>query len=165
MDSQRKDATERAGETAQRKERFMAIAGLIGTFGAGAFTGTKQEKFTVAMDAAELAQIDRLIEEGLYLSREDFLQTAARGLLQKHGVEVPQTGSHLTIAGIAIHSRKSLEKLRAAGKQLELNITGMLRLAEDVTPDLACAVIKSLKIRGSFHASAEVKAALKERTH
>jgi hypothetical protein len=64
---------------------------------------------------------------------------------------------------MAMHNRKSLEKLRAMGKQLELNITGMLRLADDVTPELACAVIKSLKIRGTFHASVEVKAALTNR--
>ncbi|HWF06176.1 MAG TPA: CopG family transcriptional regulator [Candidatus Angelobacter sp.] len=141
----------------------MTMAGLIGTFGAGAFTGSKQEKFTVAMDAAGLAQIDQLIEQGLYSSREDFLQTAACNLLQKHGVAVAQAASHITVAGMAMHNRKSLEKLRAMGKQLELNITGMLRLADDVTPELACAVIKSLKIRGTFHASVEVKAALTNR--
>ena len=62
-----------------------------------------------------------------------------------------------------MHNRKSLEKLRAAGRHLELNVTGILRLADDVTPELACAVIKSLKVRGAFQASAEVKAALTER--
>jgi Arc/MetJ-type ribon-helix-helix transcriptional regulator len=157
MNSQQKQ------QTARRKDRFMAMAGLIGTFGAGAFTGSKQEKFTVAMDAAELAQVDQLIKQGLYHSREDFLQTAASNLLQKHGVDVAQAASHITVAGIAMHNRQSLEKLRAMGKQLELNVTGMLRLADDVTPELACAVIKSLTIRGTFHASVEVKAALKDR--
>jgi Arc/MetJ-type ribon-helix-helix transcriptional regulator len=163
MNFQKNAGTERRNETTRRKDRFIAMAGLIGTFGAGAFAGSKQEKLTVTMEAVELAQIDRLIEQGLYLSREGFLQTAARGLLQKHGVDVAQAASHITVAGIAVHNRKSLEKLRAAGKQLELNITGMLRLAGDVTPELACAVIQSLKIRGTFHASVEVKAALKDR--
>lgn len=115
------------------------------------------------MDAAEAMQIDLLIAQGLYSSREEFLQTAARNLMREPGVQVQQAGGQLTVAGIAMHSRKSLEKLRAAGKQLELNVTGIFRLSDDVTPELACAVIKSLKIYGSFQASAEVKDALKDR--
>ena len=62
-----------------------------------------------------------------------------------------------------MHNRKSLNRLRDSGKQLELNVTGILRLANDVTPELACAVIKSLKVRGAFQASDEVKTALMDR--
>ena len=110
-----------------------------------------------------------LVEQGLYESREAFLQSAAHNLLREHGIDVSHAmpgelaAGHLTVAGILMHNRKSLEKLRAAGRQLELNVTGILRLADDVTPELACAVIKSLKVRGAFQASAEVKAALTER--
>jgi hypothetical protein len=64
-----------------------------------------------------------------------------------------------------MHNRKSLEKLLAAGRQVALNVTGILRLADDVTPELACAVIKQLKVCGAFQASAEVKAALDDRIH
>jgi hypothetical protein len=74
-----------------------------------------------------------------------------------------RTAGRLTAAGIVMHNRKSLEKLLAAGRQVEINVTGILRLADDVTPELACAVIKSLKVCGAFQASAEVKAALKDR--
>ena len=106
------------------------------------------------------------MERGLYASREAFLQTAARNLLHEHGMDLPQAATgRLTAAGIVMHSRKSLEKLLAAGRQVELNITGILRLADDVTPELACAVIKSLKVCGAFQASPEVKAALIERTY
>jgi hypothetical protein len=113
---------EREHKTSVRKERFMAIASLIGSFGAGAFSGAK---------ANVIAQ---------------------------------ESLGQLTVAGMAMHNRKSLEKLRAAGKQLDVNVAGIFRLAEDVTPELACAVIKSIKVRGSFHASAGVKAALRDRT-
>jgi len=78
-------------------------------------------------------------------------------------MDLPQTAGRLTAAGIVMHNRKSLEKLLAAGRQVELNVTGILRLADDVTPELACAVIKQLKVCGSFQASAEVKAALADR--
>jgi hypothetical protein len=113
--------------------------------------------------------VDLLVEQGLYASREAFLQTAAHNLLHEHGVDVGHampgklaTG-HLTVAGIFMHNRKSLEKLRASGKQLELNVTGIFRLCDDVTPELASAVIKSLKICGAFQASPEVKTALRDR--
>ena|ERR1700704_475634 len=152
-----------------RKERFLMMAGLIGTFGAGAFAGSKRESLDLMMEADELKQVDLLVEKGLYPSREAFLQSAAHNLLREHEVDVRQgttaaTG-HLTVAGLAMHNRKSLEKLRTAGRQVELNVTGIFRIADDVTPELACAVIKSLKVCGRFQASPEVKAALMDRTH
>ena len=155
---------EQQDKRAERKERFLAMAGLIGAFGAGAFTGPKAQKIDLTMDAEEVRQVDLLVEQGFYESREAFLQSAARNLLSEHHVEVSRSMTgEVTVAGVAMHNRKSLEKLRASGRQLELNVTGILRLADDVTPELACAVIKSLKVCGSFHASAEVKTALMDR--
>ncbi|MBZ5508695.1 MAG: CopG family transcriptional regulator [Acidobacteriia bacterium] len=158
-------SSERKHNTEMLKERFIATAGLIGTFGAGAFTGPKTEKLALTMSAAELQQVDLLVEHGLYASRESFLETAARNLLREHGVDLQHAAENLTVAGIVMHSRKSLEKLRAAGRQLDVNVAGIFRLSDDVTPELACAVIQSLKVCGAFHASAEVKAALKDRIH
>lgn len=152
-------------KTENRKERFMEIAGLIGRFGAGAFAGLTREELGLNMAAAEVMRVDALVEQGLYTGREDFLQTAVHRLLRAHGIDIQQEADQLTVTGVALHTRKSLEKLRAAGRQLELNVTGILRLAADVSPELACAVIKSLKVRGTFHASAEVKTALMNRTH
>jgi Arc/MetJ-type ribon-helix-helix transcriptional regulator len=154
---------EQQSKREERKQNFMAMAGLIGTFGAGAFAGSKREKLILSMGADELRQVDLLVERGLYSSREAFLQTAARNLLHEHGMDLPQATGRLTAAGIVMHNRKSLEKLLAAGRQVELNVTGILRLADDITPELACAVIKSLKVCGAFQASPEVKAALKDR--
>jgi Arc/MetJ-type ribon-helix-helix transcriptional regulator len=156
---------EQQSKMEERKQSFLAMAGLIGTFGAGAFAGSKREKLTLSMGADELKQVDRLVEQGLYPSREAFLQSAARNLLHEHGMDLPQAATgRLTAAGIVMHNRKSLEKLLAAGRQVELNVTGIFRLAHDVTPELACAVIKQLKVCGAFQASGEVKAALKDRT-
>jgi Arc/MetJ-type ribon-helix-helix transcriptional regulator len=155
---------EQQNKREERKQNFMAMAGLIGTFGAGAFAGSKQEKLTLNMGADELRQVDLLVERGLYASREAFLQAAVRNLLHEHGTDLPQAGTgRLTAAGIVMHNRKSLEKLLAAGRQVELNVTGILWFADDVTPELACAVVKSLKVCGAFQASPEVKATLKDR--
>ncbi|MGZ4856682.1 MAG: CopG family transcriptional regulator [Candidatus Angelobacter sp.] len=155
---------EQQRKTENRKERFLQMVGLIGTFGAGAFAGAKLERIDLTLNADELKQVDLMVGQGLYASREAFLQSAARNLLREHGVDVRQaTAGRLKAAGIVMHSRKSLEKLRAAGRQLELNVTGIFRLSDDVTPELASAVIKSLKVCGAFQASPEVKAALKDR--
>lgn len=157
---------EQQSKREQRKQSFLAMAGLIGTFGAGAFAGPKREKLVLSMGADELKQVDLLVEQGLYASRDAFLQSAARNLLHEHGMDLPQmVASRLTVAGIVMHNRKSLERLLAAGRQIELNVTGILRLCDDVIPELACAVIKSLKVCGAFQASSEVKAALIDRTH
>ena len=156
---------EQQSKREDRKQSFLAMAGLIGAFGAGAFAGAKREKFELTMDTDQLKQVDLLVEQGLYASREAFLQSAARNLLHEHGMDLPQTtASRLTVAGIVMHSRKSLERLLAAGRQVELNVTGILRICDDVTPELAGAVIKSLKVCGALQASPEVKAALIDRT-
>lgn len=156
---------EQQGKREDQKQNFLAMAGLIGAFGAGAFAGAKRGKFELTMNADELKQVDLLVEQGFYASREVFMQSAARNLLHEHGMDLPQTtASHLTAAGIVMHNRKSLERLLAAGKQVEVNVTGILRMCDDVTPELACAVIKSLKICGAFQAGPEVKAALMDRT-
>ena len=65
---------EQQSKREERKQSFMAMAGLIGTFGAGAFAGSKREKLTLSMGADELKQVDLLVEQGLYASREAFLQ-------------------------------------------------------------------------------------------
>ena len=92
---------EQQDKRAERKERFIAMAGLIGRFGAGAFTSSKPQKLDVTMDAQEIHQVDLLVEQGLYASREAFLQSAARNLLREHHVEVPQSMTgELTVAGI-----------------------------------------------------------------
>ena len=162
---------EQQREREGRKERFLHMAGLIGAFGAGAFSGAKREELTLSMDAEALQQADLLVEQGMYESREAFLQSAAHNLLREHGVDLGQatpgglSTGRLTVAGVLMHNRKSLEKLRAAGRQLELNVTGIFRLSDDVTPELACAVITSLKLCGAFQASPEVKAALRDHMH
>jgi len=101
---------EQQSKAGDRKERFLEMAGLIGTFGAGAFAGSKGEKLTMSVGADELRQIDLLVERGLYASREAFLQSAARNLLHEHGMDLPQATGRLRAAGIVMHNRKSLGK-------------------------------------------------------
>ena len=48
---------------------------------------------------------------------------------------------------------------------LHINVLGLASIAQDVTAELARAVIASVTVLGALHASAEVKAALADRTH
>ncbi len=48
---------------------------------------------------------------------------------------------------------------------LRINVLGLASIAPDVTPDLARATIASVTVLGALHASPEVRAALRDRTH
>jgi len=60
-------------------------------------------------------------------------------------------------------SKNSLEKLRQVGEQKDIFAIGMLWIAEEVTPELARATIRSLRVYGVLRASDAVKAALADR--
>ena len=96
------------------------------------------EKITINMSVVDLGKVDLLVEEGFYANRTDFVRTAIRNQLTRHDEEVRHTVNRreLTI-GVAHYGRKDLERHRAAGRRLNISITGMLSLGEDVTPELA----------------------------
>lgn len=62
-----------------------------------------------------------------------------------------------------IYGRDALEKARKSRKRLAPRVVGLLSIADDVSPELARAVIESIKVHGIFRASADVKAALADR--
>lgn len=123
------------------------------------------EKITINMSAVDLGKVDLLVQEGLYSNRTDFIRTAIRSQLEKHTAEVQQTiARHEYGIGVFSYDRADLEKVKADGRKLKLTIVGLLNLASDIPPALASEVITSVQVRGIFQASAEVKAALADRT-
>ena len=46
---------------------------------------------------------------------------------------------------------------------LQIRVLGLATIAPDVTPELALATIESVTVLGALHASAAVKAALRQR--
>ena len=122
------------------------------------------EKITINMGVVDLGQIDLLVEEGFYSNRTDFIRTAIRNLLQNHTEGVKQITTRKSMAmGVIGFNKAELEQYRQRGEQLEIRVVGLFVLQADVTPELARATIKSLKISGAFHASEAVKAALADR--
>jgi hypothetical protein len=104
------------------------------------------------------------VEQGHYASLTDFLVAAVRTQLLTHSVTVQELVLRQSLMmGAAVYGRKTLENLVAQGKQLDVNVVGLCMFTKDVTPELALASIRSVKVRGTFRASAEVKAALRDR--
>lgn len=126
---------------------------------------TDTEKVTINMSVVDLGQVDLLVSEGFYSSRTDFIRTAIRNQLGQHSESVKQTITRKTMAvGAVFYSRQDLEDRKAAGVQLEVKVVGVLHLGDDIKPDLARAVIKSVEVYGVFQAPKAVKEALADRT-
>jgi Arc/MetJ-type ribon-helix-helix transcriptional regulator len=124
------------------------------------------DKVTVNLGLVDLAQMDLLVEEGFYTNRTDFVRAAVRNQLQQHAEAIRQTVLRKRFAtGLLRYSRVELERVVAAGEQLEIHVLGLAMVEDDVTPELARAAIASIQVLGAFVASPAVKAALADRTH
>jgi Arc/MetJ-type ribon-helix-helix transcriptional regulator len=122
------------------------------------------EKITINLGYVDLGQIDLMVQDGFYSNRTDFIRTAIRNQLDRHGEVVRQAVARKTLdLGLRHYSREDLEAVRSAGERLQINVLGLVTIARDVTPDLARAAIASVTVLGALHASPEVRAALSDR--
>jgi Arc/MetJ-type ribon-helix-helix transcriptional regulator len=122
------------------------------------------EKITINLGAVDLGQIDLLVQEAFYSNRTDFIRTAIRNQLATHSDVVKQTMARkMLVLGLEHLTRERLETAVAADEQLQIQVLGLVTIADDVSPDLARAAIRSMQVLGAFHASAAVKAALSDR--
>jgi Arc/MetJ-type ribon-helix-helix transcriptional regulator len=126
--------------------------------------GGQTEKITINLGHIDLGRIDLLVQEGFYSNRTDFIRSAIRSQLATHAGELAQSiGRHTLELGLRDYSAADLEAVRAAGEVLHLRVVGLVRIARDVTPELARATIASITVLGALQASAEVKRALADR--
>jgi Arc/MetJ-type ribon-helix-helix transcriptional regulator len=124
------------------------------------------EKVTVNLGLVDLAQMDLLIEEGFYTNRTDFVRTAIRNQLERHGEDIRQTVVRKRfVVGLQRYTKAELERSVAAGERLEIHVLGLASIDDDVAPELANAAIASLWVLGAFVASNAVKAVLADRIH
>lgn len=122
------------------------------------------EKLTINLGVVDLGQIDLLVQEGFYSNRTDLIRTAIRNQLSVHADAVQRTVARRTLLlGLQHFSRGDLERALAAGQMLEIQVVGLARIANDVSPELARATIQSVVVLGAFHASAAVRSALADR--
>jgi Arc/MetJ-type ribon-helix-helix transcriptional regulator len=122
------------------------------------------EKITINLSATDLGRIDLLAEEGFYSNRTDFIRTAIRKELDSHDDVVQKSVVRREmVLGIVSHSRRTLERCLGKKVKLDIQVVGGLFLGKDVTPELALAAIKSVKVYGVLRASPAVKDALASR--
>ncbi len=122
---------------------------------------SETEKITINLGLVDLGQIDLLVHEGFYTNRTDFIRTAIRNQLATHAEAVNRTvARRALVLGLQHYSRSDLEQLRAAGEKLQIQVLGLVTIADDVSPELAAATIDSVLVLGALRASAQVKAAL-----
>jgi len=127
---------------------------------------TDTEKITINLGPIDLGQIDLLVLEGFYSNRTDLIRTAIRNQLSTHAEVLRETATRRTLVlGLQELTRSDLERARKAREKLRIQVLGLVRIADDVTPALASETIESIVVLGALHASPAVKAALADRIH
>jgi Arc/MetJ-type ribon-helix-helix transcriptional regulator len=122
------------------------------------------EKLTINLGFVDLGHVDLLVKDGFYSNRTDFIRTAIRNQLQRHGDVIGRSIEHHTLdLGLRHYSRGDLETVQLANETVRINVLGLVSIASDVTPDLARATISSVTVLGALHATPAVKAALADR--
>jgi Arc/MetJ-type ribon-helix-helix transcriptional regulator len=125
----------------------------------------ESEKLTINLGPVDLGQIDLLVQEGFYANRTDLIRTAIRNQLSVHADELKQSVSRRMLqVGLLDFNALDLEKVRATGEMLDIQVVGLVRIAADVSAELARGTIRRVSVLGALHASAEVRAALADRT-
>ncbi|MGP8250535.1 MAG: hypothetical protein ACLQHF_00775 [Terracidiphilus sp.] len=119
------------------------------------------EKISFNISVVDLGQVDLLVDQGFYSSRTDFLIAAVRKQIESHSLTVRQAVEQKVMTvGMTILNRKELEKRVAANKPLDIRVVGVLKIEDDVTPELARAAIKSVSVFGKIRAKPEVLGAI-----
>ena len=125
---------------------------------------SETEKITINLGPVDLGRIDVLVEQGLYSNRTDLIRTAIRNQLDRHESVIQAHAVKWSfVLGVETITRSTLEELRKEGKKASLRIIGMLKLADDIDPELARETIKAIHIRGSLRSPAAVREALADR--
>ncbi|MER2508191.1 CopG family transcriptional regulator [Amaricoccus sp.] len=126
--------------------------------------GGDTEKITINLGFVDLGRIDLLVREGFYSNRTDLIRTAIRNQLESHAETVSRSVTrHMFEMGLRDFGREELEAARAAGETFSIRVVGLVRIAADVTPELARATIGAITVLGALQASPAVKAALADR--
>jgi len=122
------------------------------------------EKITINLGFVDLGHIDLLVSEGFYSNRTDFIRTAIRNQLARHGEAAAQSIARRQLdLGLRRFSRADLEAAVRSGEKLRIQVLGLAAIDPDVTPELAIAAIASISVLGALQASQAVKAALADR--
>lgn len=122
------------------------------------------EKLTINIGVVELAQIDVLVEQGIYSNRSDCIRTALREHLKEYRERMETELSHyptkstmVRTVGIHFLTRDALERMAAENQRLCIRVIGMLVIESSVKVALLEATIEEVTVKGKLVASDEVK--------
>ena len=122
------------------------------------------EKITINLGHVDLGRVDLLVRDGFFSNRTDFIRTAIRAQLDRHGEPLQSSTVRQGLElGLRRYSRSELEHAKAAAAPLHIKVLGLAIIEADVSPALARAAIASIHVLGTLQASAEVKRALDDR--
>jgi len=141
------------------------------------FEEPKMEKLTINLPPIEIARMDMLIEAGYYPSRAEFIRAAIRERLDSHQdyiskkleqmtqPSVKESKDQKTYSGIGVYvlGNETFEKAIKQGTMMKIRVVGMLKLSEDVKPELIERAVDSAKIYGVVRGSQKAKRALQSK--
>jgi len=113
------------------------------------FEEPKMEKLTINLPPIEIARMDMLIEAGYYPQPS-----------------VKESKDQKTYSGIGVYvlGNETFEKAIKQGTMMKIRVVGMLKLSEDVKPELIERAVDSVKIYGVVRGSQNAKKALERKT-
>jgi Arc/MetJ-type ribon-helix-helix transcriptional regulator len=141
------------------------------------FEEPKMEKLTINLPPIEIARMDVLIEAGFYPSRAEFIRAAIREQLDSHQdfiskklgqmtqPSVKESKGQKTYSGVGVYvlDNEMLEEAVKQGMMIKIRVVGMLKLSEDVKPELIERTVDSAKIYGVVRGSQKAKKALERK--
>lgn len=137
----------------------------------------KMEKLTINLPPIEIARMDMLIEAGFYPSRAEFIRAAIREQLNSHQdfiskkleqvtqPSVKESKGQRTYSGMGVYvlDNEAFERAIRQGIMMKIRVVGMLKLSEDVKPELIERAVGSAKIYGVVRGSQKAKKALERK--
>ena len=127
------------------------------------------EKLTINLSVVDLAQVDVLVEQGLFSNRSDFIRTATRKQLELYKDKIELSLTPLSTkkdvvkaVGIISITKKELERLADEKGKLSISVIGMLSIDSGISEELFLNTVESVIIRGKLIASKGIKKIIEE---
>ena len=131
------------------------------------------EKLTINLGVVELAQIDVLVEQGIYSNRSDLIRTSIRKQLEVHEDKIkravtPSINAKSNVGiwsvGIVYLDRKGLEEAFEDNDErpIKISVIGMLKISDNVSPELFKKNVARICVRGKLIASSAVKEVIEQ---
>ncbi|MCL2531756.1 MAG: hypothetical protein FWE40_06335 [Oscillospiraceae bacterium] len=122
------------------------------------------EKITINLGVVELAQVDALVEQGLYANRSDLIRTAIRKQLETHKEDIERSlipmGSKKDwqwMVGIGGVEKSVLEEWTEQNEKMNISAVGVFIVPKNISAELFEKSIAKCIVRGKLVASDEIK--------